>query len=47
MNQPKCNHEPCHCNGTDVEGDGYCSQSCREGRTGADARCTCGHPECM
>lgn len=46
MNQPKCGHEKCHCNGTDLKGDGYCSPSCREGRTGADGRCACGHPDC-
>ena len=46
MDQPKCGHEACHCNGTDVKADGYCSPACREGQAGTDGRCACGHPDC-
>ena len=46
MDEMKCGHELCHCKGNDVKEDGYCSTECREGRTGGDQRCACGHADC-
>jgi signal transduction histidine kinase len=41
----KCAHDPCHCQGNEVQADGYCSPSCREGKA-ENGRCACGHPDC-
>jgi hypothetical protein len=41
----KCAHDACHCQGNEVQADGYCSPSCREGKT-ENGRCACGHPDC-
>ena len=38
-----CKHEGCRCHNTKL--DGYCSQSCQEGRT-QNGKCACGHAEC-
>lgn len=44
MADNKCKHGGCHCT-DDVQADGYCSGSCREGRM-EGGRCACGHPPC-
>ena len=41
----KCKHEACHCSGTELKTDGYCSDSCREGKMSGE-KCACGHPDC-
>jgi len=46
MNEQKCAHEGCHCKGSEIRSDGYCSDACRDSATGAAGRCTCGHPSC-
>jgi hypothetical protein len=45
MNANKCKHDACHCEGNDVQADGYCSDSCRNERM-EGGNCACGHPEC-
>lgn len=45
MNEQNCKHEACRCHGAEVRSDGYCSDSCREGRM-ENGRCACGHPDC-
>lgn len=41
----KCKHDECHCSGNDVQQNGYCSDSCRQGEM-KDGKCGCGHPAC-
>ena len=42
----KCNHDKCHCSGSDVQKDGFCSENCRTGTSSADGKCNCGHADC-
>ena len=44
--EKKCIHGPCKCKGAEVKQDGYCSPSCKDGRTNR-ARCACGHAACQ
>lgn len=46
MNDNKCAHSECHCKGSEVRSDGYCSDACRDSRMNADGHCACGHPDC-
>lgn len=41
-----CKHDKCHCHGSDVQQDGYCSETCRSGTTNAAGNCDCGHSDC-
>ena len=43
--EKKCRHEECHCTGDDVRSDGFCSDSCKQGRM-EGGKCACGHPDC-
>ena len=45
MADQKCKHDACHCSGSEIRGDGYCSDSCRDGKM-SGGKCGCGHPEC-
>lgn len=45
MNDSECKHGECHCKGSDVQSDGYCSDACRSGQT-SNGSCACGHPDC-
>jgi len=41
-----CKHEKCQCHGEHVQQDGYCSDTCRQGKTSSNGACECGHPDC-
>ena len=41
----KCKHDKCHCEGSDVRQDGYCSDACSQGQVSGSG-CACGHPPC-
>ena len=41
----KCKHDACHCKGNEAKQDGFCSDSCREGKMNG-AKCACGHADC-
>jgi hypothetical protein len=41
-----CKHEQCHCQGNEVQQDGYCSERCRSGETSSNGKCDCGHASC-
>ena len=38
-----CKHQPCKC--ADASKDGYCSESCKQGKMNG-TKCACGHPDC-
>lgn len=45
MNDGTCNHGGCHCKGAELQSDGYCSESCRNGNM-QNGDCGCGHRDC-
>lgn len=46
MAETKCGHQACHCKGSEVRADGYCSDACKPGGMKAE-KCGCGHPGCQ
>lgn len=44
-NQQKCKHAQCHCTGSEVQKNGYCSDSCQQGKM-QGGKCGCGHKAC-
>jgi hypothetical protein len=46
VDQNKCKHEGCHCQGAEIQADGYCSDNCRHQKMDG-GKCGCGHPDCM
>lgn len=45
MNDQKCKHGGCHCKGSEVGANGYCSDACSRGEM-KEGKCSCGHPDC-
>ena len=45
MEDKKCQQKACHCSGTEVRADGYCSDSCKKGTMGG-GKCSCAHAKC-
>lgn len=45
MAAQKCKHNACHCSGREIRNDGYCSDSCKQGKM-QGGKCGCGHPHC-
>ncbi len=45
MAEKQCAHESCNCGGAELRQDGYCSDSCKQGKE-QDGSCGCGHPDC-
>ena len=45
MAEANCKHQACHCTGEEIRADGFCDDSCKEGRM-ENGKCACGHPDC-